>query len=780
MRWKSLLGALALLLAAFSGCKQKAFMTAAQFNRYKELVPANLESNPNVDAQPTIPPCHAPPSMWDLDRKIRYLSLAEAVSIALEQGTVGQPSLLFPGISLDNPVVFAGRGTSGDDNIRVLALDPATVGAGIDASLSKFDAVWVSSMTWTTTDQPIATSLQTFQAGASGLNAINQEQATFSSGVLKPLPTGGVAGITFNVPYTYTNLPARQNPAYQPLLQFQFEQPLLQGYGVEINQLRSAHPGSVLTPGLFNNAPTPEGILITRIRFNQQRAEFERNLNQMLLNVETAYWNLYGSYWALYSREQGLRFAYEAWKIVSTRYNAGRENLANYAQTLGQYELFRSQRLTAIDTVLDNERQLRGLMGLQIEDGTRLVPSDSPTLAEYRPNWDVALAEALSHRPELYMARQDIKANQYNVILAKNLLLPDLRLTSTYDTNSLGGRLDGPGNQNALRNLVLNHFNDWALGLRLNVPIGFRAANSNLRQAQLQLARAYLVLQDQELKIERYLGLQYRRMSSTYVQIKAQRAQREAFGIQLRTRYQEYVAGRGTLDILLEAQRFWADALANEYSAIVGYQNALCAFEYAKGTILNHDNITIAEGAVPAGIQMRAVEHERERTRALILAERARPVPALAQPMQPAGVINFIPQNSAASLPVLWKDAPPLKEAGELPAPPEDPGQPVPQATGPVQVAPGDVFPPALLGPEAGQQHPASTTPPMDLPPGAPINLPPLPPTSGSTSETSVPQMPGKPSTFGAIRPVSATPSASPLSAGQPLLPLPRDPLGTK
>ena len=52
-----------------------------------------------------------------------------------------------------------------------------------------------------------------------------------------------------------------------------------------------------------------EGILITRIRFDQARAEFERNINFMVINVEFAYWTLYGSYWTLYSREQALRQA---------------------------------------------------------------------------------------------------------------------------------------------------------------------------------------------------------------------------------------------------------------------------------------------------------------------------------------------------------------------------------------------------------------------------------------------------------------------------------------
>jgi hypothetical protein len=167
--------------------------------------------------------------------------------------------------------------------------------------------------TWSNIDNPVATPQQTFQAGNS-LSAIQQQNANFSTTLLKPLASGGVAGITFSVPYTYTNLQARVNPSYTPQLQFQFEQPLMQGFGVEINQLRTAHPGSLINPGVFNTGPSAEGILISRVRFDQQRGEFERLVNQMLLNVEVAYWNLYGSYWTLYSREQGLQFAYTAFR----------------------------------------------------------------------------------------------------------------------------------------------------------------------------------------------------------------------------------------------------------------------------------------------------------------------------------------------------------------------------------------------------------------------------------------------------------------------------------
>jgi hypothetical protein len=745
MGWKSFFGGLTLLLTFLVGCKGRVFLTPDQANIYKGPVPFNLQENPNVGTTPTIPLTNAPPTLYNLDRQIRYLSLAEAVSIALEQGTVGQPSLLFPGIGLDN-LITAPQGSppQGSDSIRVLSMDPATTAANIDASLSKFDAVIGSSMLWNSTDQPIVSPIQNLQAGGttSGLTAIVQQQAQFQSGIYKPLTTGGVAGITFTAPYTMTNLPSRLNPFYQPSLQFTFEQPLLQGFGTEINQLRAFHPGSILPispansltpppaatflPYNFNNLSgvglgSPPGILIARIRFNQNRAEFERNVNQMLLNVENAYWNLYGSYYQLYSREQGLRFAYETWKITGAQFRVGRVSRAALAQAEGQYNLFRSQRLQAIDTVLDNERQLRAMLGMQIEDGTRLIPSDQPTLAEYRPDWKTGWYEAMQNRPELYMARQDVKVAQLNVQLAKNYLMPDLRSFLAYDSNSVGSQLDGSGPFNALRNLASNTFNDWTVGLRLGMPLGFRFAHAQLRQAQLQLARAYLVLQDQELKAERFLGLYYRRMSSAYFQIKAARAQREAFATQLKIRYELYHAGSNepgtgspvTLNLLLESQRFWAEALATEYQAIVTYNNSICGWEFAKATIIQHDNVTISEGPIPVAAQKRAVEHQRERTKALVLRERAAPAGALAKPLEMSGPVNIYPQINAVSIPSLYQEAPPLKDAAELPpvesANPENDNQmPNPIEPAPLnQIFPESELPDGVKLPDVGSPPPA-------------------------------------------------------------------------
>jgi hypothetical protein len=323
-----------------------------------------------------------------------------------------------------------------------------------------------------------------------------------------------------------------------------------------------------------------------------------------------------------------------------------------------------------------------------------------------------------------------------NVILSKNQLLPDLRFTSTYGITSIGSHLDGSDDNNAFRKLASDHFNNWSAGLRLEMPLGYRDAHAGLRIARLNLARAYGILRDIEYNATLFLTDQYRLIAERYQVIEARRSQRIAFAEQLRVRSDEYIVGRGTLDILLEAQRFWATALASEYAAISDYNNALANFEFAKGTILRHDNIYIAEGPLPQCAQVRAVEHERERTKALVLLERAEPA------IHPSGHTDAealatpaVPTDKAATLPNLLNTAPlpgssPIEK---LPFPkPVPPAAPTtPAATPMLPPIPGTA--PTEAAPTSAPQAAAPTqpipndtkAPPQPLPQGnEPSTLP--------------------------------------------------------
>jgi outer membrane protein TolC len=739
MRWKHGFVGLALTIAAVAGCKQQCFLNECDYKHYQDIgLTERLQCDPKASIQPTTVAVPTPSTVLDPERKIRYLSLAEAIAIALEQGRVGDqdPS----GTTLTSLINIGIPAAS--DTIRVLSLDPAISATDIEASLAKFDVQWTTAMTWSATDQPV-NGLNQFQSGTN---------AQFQSSLLKPLPTGGVSGITFSTQYQQLSNPPRGftllNPNYTPRLQFQFEQPLLQGFGVEINQLRPTHPGSVLTP--FSTGGRVPGILITRLRFDEQRAEFERRVHLLLRNVETSYWNLYNAYWLLYSREQAYRQAYELWKITRAQFQLGKVAMQDLAQARQQYEAFRAQRISAMGSgtfvpplglgaapgegLLERERTLRNLLGLPVEDGTRLVPIDAPTLTPYRPDWNTAVNEALALRPELVIARNDLKFQQLNLMNVKNLLLPDLRFTSTYALNGIGNTLDGTVD-NALRSLASDRFTDWSMGLRLNYVLGYRDAHAQLRVAKLNLARSYAVLQEQETKAQHAVAVDYRHLFEFYELILIQRAQRLAAADQLRARLSQYQSGvsKVLLPEVLEAQRVWADALRSEFDAIVQYNNAIVGFEFSKGTIMQFDNVVIAEGALPHCAQVRAVEHERERSKAIVLRERANPVLSGAcdfekgcfgVPELPANEVPTLPKvfDGQPPVPVITEPMPDPKVLSPTAAKPESPSKassPQTPTTGGVLGFIIAVEPPDSTGPAA-----TADKSPHQMPPGLPPTLP--------------------------------------------------------
>src|SRR5438445_8691291 len=164
--------------------------------------------------------------------------------------------------------------------------------------------------------------------------------------------------------------------------------------------------------------------------------------------------------------------------------------------------------MLTLGNVLDAERNLRGILGLPPEDYTRLVPITPPTVAPYYPNWDHAQNDCMLLKPELLLARDNLRAAQFNLITAFNFLKPDLRFIAQYSPVGFGTRLDGNDTfvdgtgtirtTNALRALASDHFNDWTVGLQLSVPLGFRLEQAQVRSARLALAQSYLFLKDQE------------------------------------------------------------------------------------------------------------------------------------------------------------------------------------------------------------------------------------------------------------------------------------------
>jgi outer membrane protein TolC len=537
----------------------------------------------------------------------RSMSLVECIALALENGRTGE---LFDTAGSERRSSVTGSGriqspTDASDSIRVFAYDPAMLAAVTEQSLSRFDTIWNQGFGWNRSNERI--SILSPTPSDEYLLKNQFDAVNYESSLLKPLPTGGVAGVVFNTDYTnQAGLSNSQfvNPAYRPLVGIVFEQPLLQGAGVAINQILDSHPGGYRNP--FSTVTRSPGILLARIGHVKSQLEFERRVHDLVFKVEEAYWNLYSAYYELYSRENGLKQAHQAWLIAKNKQAGGGLGDADLAMIEEQYHYFRTQRLEALGRgtsgragVLEAERHLRYVIGLPAEDGTRLVPSDQPEMVSFVGDWSLAWREAVEFRPELKQVHEDIKMAQLSLTRANELLKPDLRFYSKYDFNGLATGLGG-----SYGDLFRNGRPEWEVGLHMQMPIGFREGHAETARARLAIAQQMAHLRDQEDKLLFSLQRSYRDVVQFREEVQTRHSQQEAALKQLKARLQKWNAGGvESIDLILRAQRNWVDSVRDEQAAVCNFRIALADLEKQKGTILHSRQIIISDGRLPAFAQ---------------------------------------------------------------------------------------------------------------------------------------------------------------------------------
>jgi hypothetical protein len=176
--------------------------------------------------------------------------------------------------------------------------------------------------------------------------------------------------------------------------------------------------------------------------------------------------------------------------------------------------------------------------------------------------------ETLARKPELRIARLQFQLWLVVRVLERGLLETLASLASPWNRQ------------------------EWKLILRpvRSGPLRWDfAAERPLRSlTQITLARSMETLEDTELKAQSFLYNYYKPFNTAFERIKANRATREALEVKLQS-------GKLTFAERLETQRLWADDLANEYQAVVAYNNALAGFAYARGTILDAHGIRVAD-----------------------------------------------------------------------------------------------------------------------------------------------------------------------------------------
>ena len=569
--WLTLIGAAAV------GCQKPFFMTEQDYVYYNS-VSGDYEHRTYEDAFP-VPP-GAPRTVRNPDDRIEWkLTLEESKRLAL----------------------------ANNKQIAFLGYQPGEAGTAIESALAAFDANFELGGSWGRTDQQVANSIQIFGTGQNAIlqdlfgqqaaqgavgsmtdggatnpgatsGALSGAGAAFGGdllGLQKRNAVGGTTRISYGLDYNKTD-PASTillvNPAWTSAATLGVVQPLASGFGAE-----------------FNRSP----ILIARAQHEQAIKQFQTNVHTLLRDVENAYWQLYFTYQDLYSREVGMKQGLATWQKEKNKFEIGTGAISDVAQAKEQLEFFRAARLQALQRVLDAERTLRQLMGLPPDDDRWIVPKDDPTLAEYNPQYQVGIMEAMDLRPELAAQRYLVRQAELQHFQAKNGLQPDLSVFATYRITGLADEWT-----DSVDTLTDTDFESWFVGFRYRRPLGERAAHASTSRFRLALSREQHTLRSVEHDIIHEIHTAYQNLITNFDLINVQKDRRHAAADQLMAREQQYLQGAQTIDVLLQSQTTFADALRDESQAIALYNQALVQWEFVRGTILANDNVVIAEEEV--------------------------------------------------------------------------------------------------------------------------------------------------------------------------------------
>jgi outer membrane protein TolC len=550
-------------------------------------LPLSIEAPLTVDEQ-------SPPPPWEL-------SLAEAIRLGLENSKVLRD---LGGSVLRTPLLAQ---TIHDPAIQ--ASDPRF---GMEGALAAFDAQLSTSLFAYKNDRAFN---NLFLGG--GVFLFKQDLDNFVTELSKQTATGAAFAVRHHIDYDANNATANLFPSYYNVnFETEFRQPLLQGAGVEFNRIA----GPRATPGQVN------GVVIARINNDVSTAEFEVALRDYVSNLENAYWDLYYAYRDLDAKIAARDTSLNTWRIIQANVEQGRGySKLQEVQALEQYYRFQEDVLDALGgRVVDRtrtyngssggtfrgvggvqaaERRLRMWMGVPINDGKLVRPTDQPPAVRVTYDWCQVAEEALARRPEL--RRQQAQLERYNMelVASRNFLLPRLDIVGLYRWRGFGHDLIGPFDagmpfDNAFANLTSGEFQEWELGFQYNMPLGFRREYAAVRNAQFRVARERAILEEQERQAIHDLSAAVADVNRAYDVMQVEYNRLNAAQEQYRRAYDAFfqLGGKVSLELVLDARIRLADAETSYHRGRIDYAVALKNVHFEKGSLLEYNGAMLADG----------------------------------------------------------------------------------------------------------------------------------------------------------------------------------------
>ncbi|GEM_PF-4791801 len=288
--------------------------------------------------------------------------------------------------------------------------------------------------------------------------------------IAKKFVTGAELSLSFlnsknKETYDYSNLSA----PYNTEVLLNFKQPILKGFGIEINK---------------------SDINKAQNTLSKTDSAVEDFINTEILNAVYQYFDLLYSYKYLELQEELLQLAKNTHKINEKNFSVGL--MPKSALTESKSEVAKREELVieAKQTLLNNIDKLKTFID-DINSNYLLKPiTETFDITEPEP-LDNSVDKALKNRAEIKKLNIDIQNAEIDINVAKNNLLPSLTLNAYTGVTGRGDNYD-----DSIDNLISNDYHNTGIYLELKYPFGNREAKSTSKRSEVILNQLKLNMKD--------------------------------------------------------------------------------------------------------------------------------------------------------------------------------------------------------------------------------------------------------------------------------------------
>ena len=603
------------------------------------------------------------------------LTLQQAVELALTNNEVVRDDLQF--LSSNNSVLANPRGTPSAFDPAIQETGVLFGNRGVVAALSDFDTRLSTRMTWGRSEVIQNSGFLNLNQG----DELTDETGAFSTRLEKTLANSGTISFQQDWNYSLNNVPAFSKvfpSVFSGFLQAEYRQPLGAGAGVEFTRI--AGP---ITNTLTGVSGVSQGVVISRINNDIALTQFESNVQSLVKGVEDLYWSLYLGYQVYQAEIDAMEDAVRNLEKVNIRIETGDLQPVAEQQAISNYLDSKIRVTGSLADIYQREVRLRRLLGLHVNDGKIIRPSDEPTIAEFVPDWHLSLAEALNRRVELRRQKWDLKSLEKQLWAARSLTKPRVDGVVNYRVNGFGDKLLGDGaggSPSAFESLTDNNQTSWTVGIDVSLPFGFRAARAQVRNYELQLLKARKVLSTSEQEISYELANSFGELErwKTLANANIQRqenAETQIQKIQLEFESSSQTRDAGAVDLLQRAKQELRNIKIAYYESLIRYNNAITEIHFRKGTLLDHNNVHLQEGLWSPAAYDDAIRRAWERSYADDAPKlRVEPIGFVGRYGHPDPIPEIAPAHRIPTLNAPESDQDNLAPSEDLEPPPEEDG----------------------------------------------------------------------------------------------------------